>query len=253
MKLGRCQLRLNHFLTIAVLGISIESIQAANPFLKTGVDIQEPQTIQVDSVKIKNLAGNVQIKSGGRGKNVIVQMVGDSKILEQVLVKEDDGKLEITFDHAAPIQKDVDSLKLIVTMPTNMPLDLTLVGGKGHIEPREADTSANLDGYGDITLVSVKNFKSEIRGSGEVTVNEIKGSSEITIRGDGNFLIQEGAISDLKAIIQGTGAIDIGASVQNADLRSDGAGEIKLSKVTGDLKQEINGSSKITVGKSLKK
>lgn len=241
-------MHLKHFLTATVLGISIGSIQAANPSLKTGMDVKEPQAVEVDSVKIENLAGHVQIKSGGNGKNVVVKMEGEPNILEQVLVKEDSGTLKIAFEHAAPIQRDIGSLKLTITMPTNMPLDLTLVGGKGEIGPREADTSANLDGYGDIKLESVKNFKSEIRGSGEITVKEIEGLADIAIRGDGKFLIQKGSISDLKAIIQGTGEVDVRTAIHNADLRSDGAGKIKLSKVTGNLTQENNGSGKITVG-----
>jgi Putative auto-transporter adhesin, head GIN domain len=234
-------LRLKCFLTATVLGMSTGSVQAAP--LITGIDVQKPYRVEVDSVKIENLAGHTQIKSGGSGRNVIVQMVGDPKVLAQILVKEEAGKLEIAFDHAAPIQKDIYSLKVIVTMPQRMPLDLTLVGGKGEIGHREADTTANIDGYGD-----VKSFKSEIKGSGEVTVNKIDGAADIAIRGDGKFMIQKGAISDLKAIIQGTGRMDIRASTKNADLKSDGAGEIKLAKVTGTLKEETQESGKIIIG-----
>jgi hypothetical protein len=234
----------------AVLGVSIGTIQAAPPSLNTGVDVQKPQTIQVNSVKVENFAGHVQIKSEGSGQDVTVQMVADPSILEQVLVKEINGSLNISFAHSAPIQKNPDRLKLFITMPAQMPLNLTLAGGKGEIGPREADTSANLDGYGDIKLDSVKNFKSEIRGSGEITVNNIEGTTDIAIRGDGKYLIQKGSISDLKAIIQGTGEVEVQANVRNADLRTDGAGKIQLPQVTGDVKQEINGSGTITIGKA---
>lgn len=216
---------LKHLLITALLGISIESIQAATDHstLKTGMDAQEPQTIEVDSVKVENLAGHVQIKTGGSGKSVTVQMIGDPKILGQVLVNKNNGELQIACDHSASILRDIDSLKLIVTMPTQMPLTLTLVGGKGEVEHREADTNANLNGYGDITLKSVKNFKSEIRGSGEIIVNRIEGSADIAIRGDGKLIILEGSISDLKKINEGTGIIDIkkNVQVQNANPKSD--------------------------------
>lgn len=243
-------MRLKPLLIAAVLGISLGGAQATPSSLNTGMDVREPQTIKVDGVTVENFAGHVQIKSEGSGQDVTIQMVADPSILEQVLVKEISGSLNISFAQSAPIQKNSDSLKLLITMPAQMPLNLTLVGGKGEIGPREAATSANLDGYGDIRLESVKVFKSEIRGSGEITVSNIDGPTDIAIRGDGKYLIQKGSISDLKAIIQGTGVVDILSEVRNADLRTDGAGKIKLSQITGDVKQEINGSGTITIGKT---
>jgi hypothetical protein len=144
----------------------------------------------------------------------------------------------------------MDKLILTLEMPAKMPLDLTLVGGKGTIGPRETnDTKINLNGFGDIKLASVKNLESKIDGSGEITIREIEGDATIAVRGDGSYTIEKGTIPHLKATIDGTGVVTIKADVKDSDLKSNGAGTISLATVTGILGQSMSGAGSISITK----
>jgi hypothetical protein len=248
-----------YFLTaislMAFMSISpLMPVWAENPSLKTGRDVKEMQKIEVNGVKIENFAGNVVVKSLGVGKTVRVSLTGSDELLGQVLVTQDHetqkGNLYIAFESNVPVLNDVNKLILTLEMPANMPLDLTLVGGKGAIGPRETnDTKININGFGDIKLASVKNLESKIEGSGEMTIMDIAGNADIAIRGDGKYVLQKGAIPHLKASIGGTGVMEIMANVQNADLKSDGAGTMTLATVTGKLKQSMSGAGSIRISK----
>jgi hypothetical protein len=227
---------------------------AANTALKTGIDVKELTKVDVNGVKIENFTGEVTIRSIAAGSPVTVSLKGTDDLLHQVLVQDNYGSdkktLYVAFEKDAPVLKDLSTLKLTVEMPAKMPLDLTLVGGKGDVGPREAnDTKVNLNGFGDIKLASAKNLKSTIDGSGEITVANANGEVAITIRGDGKYVVQKGSISHLKATIQGTGEVDIKASVKDADLKSEGAGTMHLATVTGKLSQSMSGAGTINIAK----
>ena len=227
---------------------------AVNPPLKTGMDVKELTKVEVNGVKIENFAGEVIIHSIGTNKGVRVRLKGSDDLLKQVLVQdshgEDKGNLYIAFEKNAPVLKDLDKLTLTLEMPAKMPLDLTLVGGNGHIGPRETnETKININGFGAIKLASTKNLHSAIDGSGEITVVNVNGDASLAIRGDGKYVIQKGSISQLKATIQGTGEIDIKANVKDADLKSEGAGTMRLATVTGKLSQSMSGAGTINIAK----
>jgi hypothetical protein len=241
------------FMTLALLS-SISPILADNPPVKTGADVKDRQEFEVNGVKVENFTGNVTVKSTQDAKTVRVSLKGDDKFLKQILVTDayeaEKGKLYIAFAKDVPILVNIDKLILTLEVPAKMPLDLTLVGGKGKIGERETDeTKVNINGSGDIELESVKNLESEIDGSGEMTIMKIEGDAAISIRGDGKYTIQKGAISNLKASIEGTGIMNINADVKDADLKSDGAGTMELATVTGKLKQSMNGSGTIRISK----
>ena len=223
---------------------------ASNPALKTGMDIMQPQNLEVNGVKIENFSGKVVIKSVGSNKNVKISLKGDTELLKQVKVGEDQGNLRIGFEKDAPVVKDIDSLTLNVEMPATLPLELELVGGKAVIGERETeDTRLTLNGFGDIHVASVKNLESIINGSGEITIDKISGTARLTIRGDGKYILKEGKISSLDATIEGTGVIKISADVTDANLTSQGAGTMELSSVSGKLTQHTNGSGTIYIKK----
>lgn len=229
-------------------------VYAANPPLKTGMDVKQTQTLEVNGVKIENFAGRVTHKSLGTGKTVRVSLQGSDELLKQVVVTDeheaDKGNLYIAFDESAPILKDINSLTLTLEMPATMPLDLTLVGGKGTIGNRETnDTKININGFGDITLASAKNLESKIDGSGEIIVKEITGNATLAIRGDGSYILERGTIPYFKASIAGTGIIHVSAEVKDADLKSDGAGSLNLATVTGHLNQSMSGAGNISIAK----
>lgn len=227
---------------------------AVNPPLRTGMDVKEMTNVEVNGVKIENFAGKVIIHSMGTNKAVRVRLKGSDDLLKQVLVEDnhgkDNGNLYIAFEKNAPLLKDLDTLTLTLEMPAKMPLDLTLVGGNGHVGPREAnETKININGFGDIKLASAQNFQSTIDGSGEITVMNVNGDASLVIRGDGKYVIQKGSIPQLKATIQGTGEIVVKASVKDADLKSEGAGTMNLATVTGKLSQSVSGAGTINIAK----
>lgn len=230
------------------------SVWAVNPPLKTGLDVKTMQQIEVNGVKIENFAGNVNIKSTGTGKAVKVSLKGSDDLLSQVLVADDHGadkgSLYIAFKKDAPTLEDVNKLTLDLEMPATMALDVSLVGGKADIGPRDTnETKISLNGFGDIRVASLKRLESHIDGSGEITVKEIQGDATLAIRGDGKYTIEKGSISTLKASIQGTGMIAISADVKDADLKSEGAGTMNLATVTGKLTQSMSGAGAISISK----
>jgi len=241
-------------ITTSVLSPFALSVFAANTPLKTGMDVKELTKVEVNGVKIENFAGEVTIRSVGTGNAVRISLKGADELLRQVLVQDNYGQdkksLYVAFEEDVPTLKDLSKLKLIVEMPAKMPLDLTIVGGKGDIGPRESnDTKINLNGYGDIKLASTKNLQSAIDGSGEITVANANGDVALSIRGDGKYVIQKGSIPHLKAIIQGTAEVDVKANVMDADLKSEGAGTMNLATVTGKLSQSMSGAGEINIQK----
>lgn len=228
------------------------AVQAQNVSLKTGMDAKETQQVEVKGVKIENFAGTAIIKSTEANQTVRFSLKGADDLLKQVLVTSDHeaekGNLYIAFEKNAPVLNDMDKLVLTLEMPASMPLDLTLVGGKGEVGARETnDTKINMNGFGDIRLKSVKNLESKIDGSGEIIIAEINGDATLAIRGDGKYTIHKGMIPHLQASIGGTGIIDVRAGVQDADLKSEGAGEMKLKTVKGKLKQSMSGAGNIRI------
>ena len=241
---------LKNLFLASVVALTILPTFSANSPLKTGMDVKQLTKVEVNGVKVENFAGQVSIHSLGTGKTARVCLKGADDLLKQVLVQNNQGNLYVAFEKDAPVLKDVSKLALIIEMPAQMPLDLSLVGGKGEIGPRETDaTKVSLNGFGDIKLASTKNLQSAIDGSGEITVVNANGDMTIEIRGDGKYVIQKGSIPYLKAHIQGTGVMDIKATVKDADLKSEGAGSMQLATVTGKLSQSINGAGAINIAK----
>lgn len=241
-------------LIASLLIASAMPVWAKSPPLKTGMDAKTPQNVEVNGVKIENFAGSVIVKSAGTNKMVRVSLKGSDELLKQIMITDDHqadkGNLYIAFKEDAPVLNDMDKLILTLEMPAKMPLDLTLVGGKGNIGPRETnDTKINLNGFGDIKLASVKNLESKIDGSGEITIREIEGDATIAVRGDGSYIIEKGTIPHLKATIDGTGVVTIKADVKDSDLKSNGAGTMSLATVTGILAQSMSGAGSISIAK----
>jgi len=233
--------------------VLVQSVEAANPSLKTGMDIKETQKIAVKSVKIENFTGNVFIKSVDTGETVQLSLKGPDDLLKQIIVKDDYGsnnQLYIAFEKSVPILEGKTKLILTIEMPATMPLDFSLVGGEAAIGVRKTnDTKINLNGFGDIKLASLKDVESRIDGSGEITIDKIEGNAAIAIRGDGKYTLQKGSIPHLKATIQGTGEINVWADVEDADLKSEGAGTMNLATVTGTLVQSSSGAGTIHISK----
>lgn len=218
--------------------------------LKTGLDLKEVRKIEVGGVKIGNFTGQVMIQSTGSDKTVGLSLKGPDDLLKQVVIKEEQGNVYIGFEKEVPTLKDLGNLNLTVEMPAKMPLEMTLVGGKAVVGPRESnDNQINLNGFGDIKIESVRNIDTKIDGSGEITIVKIEGDAKISIRGDGKYVLQQGTIPHLEASIQGTGLIDVMANVIDAYLVSEGAGTMKLANVKGKLSQSMSGASTISIDK----
>jgi hypothetical protein len=241
-------------LTVSTLLTTATPVWAATPPINTGLDIKEAQQLEVNGVKVENFAGQVIVKSAGAGKTVRVSLKGADDLLRQVAVSDDHetnkGNLYIAFEKEAPVLKDVSTLTLTLEMPSTMPLDLSIVGGKAEIGKRDSnETKVHLNGFGDVKMMSVKDLESKIDGSGEITVMEGHGNMVISIRGDGKYDIQKGSIPNLKASIQGTGEINVTADVGNAELTSQGAGIMNLRTASGKVSQSISGAGTINITK----
>jgi hypothetical protein len=246
------------FIVTALASVSFVSLNlpiwAANPALKTGMDVKDMQQLEVNGIKIENFAGDVFVKTVGTGKVVRVSLKGSDDLLSQVLVTDnhgsDKGNLYVGFEKDVPTLTDVDKLILTIEAPASMPLNLTLVGGKAEVGDRDSnDTKLNLIGFGDIKATSLKNVESHIDGSGEITIVQIQGNASFAIRGDGKYSVRKGSINRLNATIQGTGLMNISAEVNDAELSSEGAGTINLTSVSGNLKQSMSGAGAISIAK----
>ena len=238
----------------SIVSLSCLPTLGQNPELLTGMDVKEMRETKVKGVTVENFAGQAIIKSIGKDKKVRVSLKGPDALLKKVVVSDHyhkhDGSLYVAFEKDVPILKDLTQLTLTIEMPSNMPLNFSLVGGKADIGERDTnDTKIYLSGFGDIKVKSLKNVESRIDGSGEITILNITGEATIGIRGDGRYSIQKGSISNLKASIEGTGVIDVMADVRDADLKSEGAGSLTLATVTGKLTQSSSGAGVIKISK----
>lgn len=221
--------------------------------LETAMTAVDGKKFEVSSVVVKNFTGVVLVKSTNEVKTVKASIKGPDNLLERIQLTDKHaahtGELFVGFENTIPTLVDVEKLVLTLEVPSKMPLSISLTGGRGNVDSRDADTTFSINGGGDITSSKVKNLFSTIDGSGEIIINSIDGNADIDIRGDGKYIIRKGTIPNLKAGIRGTGIIDVKAVVGDADLNCEGAGTMNLAVIKGELKQTKNAAGVIRIAK----
>ncbi|MBM3633405.1 MAG: hypothetical protein FJX03_06875 [Alphaproteobacteria bacterium] len=238
-----------------VLGETAEELapDTAKQTLETAMTAKDGKKFEVSGVVVKNFTGVVLVKTTNEDKTVNVSIKGPDNLLDRIQITDKHtlhtGELFVGFESTIPTLVDVDKLVLNLEVPSKMPLSISLTGGRGNVDIREADTTFSINGGGDITSSKVKNLFSTIDGSGEIIINQIDGNADIDIRGDGKYIIRKGTIPNLKAGIRGTGIIDVKAVVGDADLKCEGAGTMNLAVIKGELKQTKNAAGVIRISK----
>ena len=174
-----------------------------------------------------------------------------------------------------------------VTAPSDIELDLQIIGGKATIgDVSEADLNvsgcgdiilgdvadeldASINGSGDIQAGDVGGLEAAIRGSGDIFVGQVDGAADMSIAGSGDIatgrvggsieagiagsgdIRSSGGTDELDVGIRGSGDVRIqDASFETADLSVAGSGDIRVGGTVGDLDIAIAGSGDIMVDKA---
>ncbi len=157
-----------------------------------------------------------------------VSIKGYENLLGKITCKVENGVLKIEKDGIFTLYTDKD-IKATITVPS---LSVLTIHGTS-----EAKIHGNVTG---------NSFVLDIKGAGDVTIDELNTNSFVTkVSGAGDLDVKKGTVN--KAEFNVTGAGDIDAfGLQIKDLVADlsGAGDIEVS-VSGALNANINGAGSV--------
>lgn len=213
--------------TLALIACN-RTADAQNGAEESGRTIQ--RGFQVGDFDAVSLGGpyDVVVKVGGPAS---VRAEGDSRLIEKMEVKVEDGSLRIrpkrgthmNFGHYGPVT-------VYVTAPR---LTAASIGGSGDmkIDRVEADNfAASIGGSGDMEIGSLRAGQADfsVAGSGGIKASGTAARAKISIAGSGD--IDTGALRAGSAFVSvmGSGDVSLHAN-QSADVTVMGSGDVTIS------------------------
>lgn len=126
------------------------------------------------------------------------------------------------------------------------------VSGSGDISFGDIDGSlaAESRGSGDIDAGDVAgDFIYDGGGSGDLDIGDVTGDRiSIDVSGSGDVSIDGGDVQNLNITTSGASEVYYGGTAENADLVATGASDIRVDKVTGEVRSKERGAAEISVG-----
>jgi hypothetical protein len=146
--------------------------------------------------------------------------------------------------------RSTGSGRLVVSELNGGALTLTKTGsGASQLSGKVGSLNLQLTGSGDVNASALHsgNANLSLTGSGGIVLGQVNGESlNVKVRGSGDVQAS-GTATQLNARVTGSGSANLMAlSSQDADLSTDGAGDITV-KVRQTLVAQTNGSGRITV------
>jgi hypothetical protein len=144
------------------------------------------------------------------------------------------------------------------------------IAGSGDAEFNDVlGADVTVSGSGDVTFANIAgSLGAESRGSGSLEADNVtgdfiydgSGSSDLEIEnvdgdrisidvsGSGDVEIDGGNVQTLNITASGSSDVDFGGTAETADLVATGASNIRVDKVTGEVRSKERGSADISVG-----
>ncbi|MBR5452457.1 MAG: DUF2807 domain-containing protein [Clostridia bacterium] len=124
------------------------------------------------------------------------------------------------------------------------------IAGSGIINAGELGErfEISIAGSGDITAKKAKDASTEIAGSGDIKIGEVSGTLFSQIAGSGEIYCKNGEVDRLTVAIYGSGDFHGNElTAKEADILSEGSGNIELYRITDYSTEQISEDSELRV------
>jgi len=175
-----------------------------------------------DNIELRG-AAEVQINIGPEPS---VQMTGTSKVLSGADVEVTGSRLEVDFAKGRRWFGDTGRLKIVITTPTLKELESNGAGDMKLEGLAAGDLEMRLSGAHNVHASgTIEDLKLELEGAGNVDFRDVTVTkADVTVSGAGNVEVH--VENELKAEVNGVGAIRYSGDPQKVDSKLHGLGTI---------------------------
>lgn len=218
-------------LLFSLLLISVTSVQAqwwnsAKKVTGNKEVVNQARTVpNYDRIAVTGMM-DVQLVGGKEGK---IDLEGESNLLEHIETEVSNGTLKISVEKGINLQPSRNyPIKIVVPFED---LDAVTLTGSGHIRGSDVISARNfkvtVTGSGNMNLnLDVEELKGTITGSGDVKLKGKARHLDCTVTGSGDFLAYDLRTQTTNASVTGSGDIEV--SVENdLQARVSGSGDIR--------------------------
>lgn len=235
--------------------------------------IEKITSYEASALQVKSLIGNLTILPS-KDAYIHVTLEGEKQKVESVIMEENGQNLTLNYELCATggsnekesnwVSQFIDCLKSKPTMittdenlkttvyiPNETTLDIeTSLGDVTVCDLESDDVVFTIKGSRNFTAGKLKNLTARIKGSGNISVEEINGQKlHCVIIGSGDITVKKGTCKTLIMSIEGSGHNTFGGVAQDATLTIKGSGDITIENVKNKPESLIKGSGNITIHK----
>ncbi len=185
------------------------------------------------------------------GKEGELTLKGEENLLEYIVTEIRDGKLVVKVEKGINLSPSSWKKGIFITIPVES-VDAVTLSGSGDIVGKKTITTDNfktdISGSGDISLsVSAISVKASISGSGDITLAGKTEDFEVRVSGSGDVNAYELSAKNVTANVSGSADIEVTAT-ETIQARVSGSGDISYRGNPKKIDTKTSGSGDITKG-----
>lgn len=242
----------NLILLLSILCVSVQSVNAQwwNSSKKiTGNKEVINQTRSIgnyDRIAVTGMM-DVQLIAGNEGR---IDLEAESNLMEYIETEVSGGQLKISVQKGVNLQPS-RNYPIKITVPFEN-LDAVTLTGSGHVRNTDIISARNfkvsVTGSGNMNLnLEVENLEGSITGSGDVKLRGVAREFKCSVTGSGDFLGYDLKVEKVNASVTGSGDIEI--TVQDElQARISGSGDIKYRGNPTKENFKTSGSGSVSKG-----
>lgn len=235
---------------LATLCFSLQSINAQ--WWSNGTKVEGNGTIKTENRSVGtydevNLSGffDVILEQGTEG-NLTVQ--AESNLLEYITTEVENNALKISTKKGYNLRTS-KRMQVIITVPFK-DIDKVALSGSGDIIGKDLITAKNfkalISGSGDISLsVEAKTIETALSGSGDIKLTGTTDKLSAKVAGSGDISCYDLKSKDVEAKVNGSGDVEVYAS-KSLYARVSGSGDIDYKGNPANVDKKTSGSGDVT-------
>ncbi len=189
---------------------------------------------------------DVDLVDGNEGK---LMLKGEENLLEYIKTEVKDGKLVIKVEKGINLSPSTWKDGIHITVPIESVNSVTLSGSGdivGKTTIKTDDFKTNISGSGDITLsVEASSVTATMSGSGDITLNGNTSDFDVSVSGSGDIKAYELEADNVTATVSGSADIKVTAN-EMIKARVSGSGDIKYRGNATKIDSKASGSGDIS-------
>lgn len=183
------------------------------------------------------------------GKEGELTLKGEENLLEYIVTEIKDGKLVIKVEKGVNLSPSSWKQGIFITVPVES-VDAVTLSGSGDIVGKKTIETDNfktdISGSGDISLsVKANSVKATISGSGDITLNGKTTDFEVRVSGSGDVNAYDLSALNVTANVSGSADIEVTAT-EMIQARVSGSGDISYRGNPKKIDTKSSGSGDIT-------